>query len=113
MSLKQTADNLSGIDAVNAADKLASIWDGTTATVDAAQLASDLAKADANRKQQISQIEAEIAAEQKQAQANDKAIDAGAAPLAAIDLEVARREGREDEMEAEAAALEKEPGVKR
>ena len=107
MSLKQTADNLSGTDAVNAAEQLAGIWDGTTATVDAAQLASDLAKADANRKEQISQTEAEIAAEQKQLQANDQAIETCAAQAAAVDLDVARLEGREQQMEAEAAELRK------
>ncbi|MGA3025655.1 MAG: hypothetical protein ABSF98_12875 [Bryobacteraceae bacterium] len=113
MDLEQTVDNLDGIDVVDAVDDLASIWDGTTTTVDATQLEASLAAADATRNQQISQAETEIAAEQKQVQANDQTIDAGAAPLAAVDLDVARLEGREDEIEAEAAPLEKEAGIQK
>jgi hypothetical protein len=111
MDLKQTVDDLSGIEAVDAVDELAGIWDGTTATVDATQLEAGLATSDANLNQQINQTETAIAAEQKQVQTNDAAIDAGAAPLAAIDLDVAGIEGREQQIEAEAAALEKGLGI--
>jgi hypothetical protein len=113
MELEQTSTNLSGIDAVEDIDELASIWDGTVVTPDAAQIEATLATDDANRNQQINQAETEIAAEQKQIAANNTAIDAGAAPLEAVDLDVARIEGREDEIEAEAAPLEKELGVQK
>jgi hypothetical protein len=113
MSLEQIANNLSGLGAVDEVDQLADIWDGTTVTSDATQLVDGLAKSDANRNQQISLTETEIAAEQKQVQANEQTIDAGAAPPAAVDLEVARLQGRADEMEAEAAPLEKELGIQK
>jgi hypothetical protein len=113
MSIKQTVDNLSGIDTVEAVDQLAGIWDGTTVTTDATQLVDGLAASDANRNQQISQTETAIAAEQKQVHANDQAIETGTAPLAAADLDVARLEGCEQEIEAEGAALEKELGIEK
>ena len=112
MDLKQTVDNLEGIDAIDAIDQLAGIWDDTT-TVDATQLEAGLAASDATRNQQISQTETGIAAEQKQVQANEQTIDAGAAPLAAADLDVATLEGREQQIEAEAAPLEKELGIQK
>ena len=113
MDLKDTVDNLGGIDAVDAVDELASIWDGTTAPVNAAQLESTLAKSDATRNQETSQAEAEIGAEQKQVQTNDQALDAGTAPQAADDLDVARLEGCEQVIEGEAAPLEKELGIQK
>ena len=107
MDVKQTVDNVSGIGVVNDIDQLSSIWDGTTVISDAAQLVDGLAKSDANRNQQISQAEAQIAAEQKQVQANEQAIEAGTAKLAAPDLDVARLEGRQQQLEVEAAELRK------
>lgn len=113
MDLKETLNNLDGIEAVDGVDQLAGIWDTSTTSVDAAQLAAILAAADATRNQQISQTDTGIAAEQKQVQANNTAIDAAAAPLAATDLDIATLEGREQEIEAEAAPLEKELGIQK
>ena len=75
MDVKQTVDNVSGIGVVNDIDQLSSIWDGTTVISDAAQLVDGLAKSDANRNQQISQAEAQIAAEQKQVQAKQAPVE--------------------------------------
>ena len=113
MDVKQTVDNLSGIDAVEAVDQLANIWGGATTPVHPTQIEATLAKSDATRNQQISQVEAGIAAAEKQLQGNSQAINAGAAPLAAVDLDAARLEGCEQVVEAEAAQLEKELGIQK
>ena len=111
MDLKQTVDNLGGIDAVEEAEQLAAIWNGSVTTANAGQLAAELAAADAARNKQISQAETEIAAEQKQVQANDQAIDAAVTSAAVADLAVAALGGRQQQLEADAAPLEKEAGT--
>ena len=110
MDLKQTVDNLGGTDAVEETDQLASVWGTATPAANRPQIEATLAADDARRSQKISQTEAAIAAEQKQVDANEQAIAAGNAATSAIDLEVARVQGREDELEAEAALLEKAQG---
>jgi hypothetical protein len=81
--------------------------------VDASQLEAGLAKTDATLNQQISAAQTEIATEQKQVLTNQTAIDAGATPLAVLDLKIATLEGCEQEIEAEAAPLEKELGIQK
>jgi hypothetical protein len=113
MDLTQTVDNLGGIDAVDAVDQLADIWDDTTGTASATQLEAGLATSDATLNQEISQNEAEIAAEQKQLQTNEQTVDADAAPVSADDLDIARLEGSEQQIEADAAPIEKELGIQK
>ena len=86
MDLKQTEDEV---------EQLASVWEGAPAAPDTTQLE----KADTSRNQQISQIQAQIDAEQRQVRANDQSAEAAEAKLAAIDLDIARLEGREEELE--------------
>ena len=112
MDLKNTVDNLSGIDAVDAVDQLASIW-GDETPVDATQVEATLAKSDAGRNQAINQAETQIAAEEKLVDMNDQAIVAGAAPEGAEDLDAARLEGIEQALDEEAAPIEKELGTQK
>jgi hypothetical protein len=113
MDPNQIANNLAGVETVDAVDQLAAIWDATTTAASATQLEAALAASDATRNQQISQTQTAIAAEQKQVQTNEQTIDADAAPLAAADLNVATLEGREQQIEADAATLEKELGIRK
>ena len=111
MSLEDTIDNLAGLDAITAVDQLASIWDPAAGqTVNASQLEAGLATADAARNQQTETLNTDIAAEQKQIETNDQSIAAAAGPGAAIDLDTAKLEGTEAQLESEAAALQKEQG---
>jgi hypothetical protein len=94
----KTIGNLSGIGVESDIEQLATIWNGATVAPDPTQLA----KADAARNQQISQTQSQIDAGQKQVQANDQAMEAGAKKAAAADLDIARLEGIEEQLEKEA-----------
>ena len=76
-------------------EQLVTIWTETSTAPDTAQLTKD----DANRNQQINQTDSQIAAGEKQAQANDQAIQEAEKKVAALDLDIARLEGREEQLE--------------
>jgi len=106
MSIKDTVDNLGGVDAVNAIDQLAGVLDPSAGTpANASQLEAGLAKSDVTLDQQINDLSTQIAAEGKQVDGNEQAIGTASTAATGIDLDIARLEGIETQIETEAADL--------